>query len=60
VGQSTEIGFGEAEFSALIARADVLSQRCANDWDEAVDWGVPDCSNLRAAEWRAASSPDFD
>jgi len=58
--QSTAMKFGEKELSALNARADVLSQRDANDWEEAVDWGVPDCNNLCASEWRMATSPDFD
>jgi hypothetical protein len=60
MGQSTANKFGEKELSALNARADVLLQRNANDWEEAVDWGVPDCSNLCASEWRMATSPEFD
>jgi hypothetical protein len=30
------------------AKADALSRRDASDWEEAVDWGVPDCSTSRA------------
>ncbi len=60
MGQSTAIKFGEKEFSALNARADVLSQRDASAWEEAVEWGVPDYSNLCAFEWRMATAPDFD
>ena len=60
MGQSTAIKFGEKELSALNARADARSQRDANDWEEAVDWGVPDCSTLCASEWRMATVPDFD
>ena len=60
MGQSTAIKFGEKELSALNVRANVLSQRDANDWEGAVDWGVPDRSNLFASEWRMATAPDFD
>jgi len=60
VGQSTAIQFGEKELSALNARADALSKRDANAWEEAVDWGVPDCATLCASEWRMATAPDFD
>ena len=41
MGQSTAIKFGEKELSALNARADVLAQRDASAWEEALDWGVP-------------------
>ena len=56
------IKFGEEELLALNARADALSKRDANAWEEAVDWGVPDCSTLcaSASEWRMATLPDFD
>jgi hypothetical protein len=60
MGQSTVIKFGEKELSALNARADVLSKRDASAWEEAVDWGIPDCSTLCASEWRMATAPDFD
>ena len=60
VGQSIAIKFGEEELSALNARADAVSKRDASDWEEAVDWGVPDCSALCASEWRTAAAPDFD
>ena len=60
MGQSTAIKFGESELAALNARADEMSMRDASAWDEAIDWGVPDCGPLHAAEWRMAVSPDFD
>lgn len=60
MGQSTPIKFGENELSALNAKADALAKRDAGDWEEAVDWGVPDCSTLCAFEWRMATLPDFD
>jgi hypothetical protein len=60
VGQSTAIKFGEKELSALNAKADALSKRYASDWEEAIDWGVPDCSALCASELRFVTSPDFD
>lgn len=60
MGQSTAIKFGEKELSALNARADVLSQRDANEWEEAVDWGVPDFSTLCAFERRMATVPDCE
>ena len=52
--------FGEKELSALNAKADVLSKRDAIEWEEAIDWGAPDCSTLCASEWRTATAPDFD
>jgi hypothetical protein len=45
---------------AEVASADALSKRDASAWDEAADWGVPDCSTLFASEWRMATSPDLD
>ena len=60
MGQSTAIKFGEKELSVLNAKAEVLSKRDASEWEEAVDWGVPDCSTLCSSEWRSATSPDFD
>ena len=60
MGQSTAIKFGEKELSALNARADARAKRDASAWEEAVDWGVPDCSTLWAAEWRMTMAPDFD
>ena len=60
MSQSTAIKFGEKELSALNARADALSKRDASAWEEAVEWGVPDCSTLCASEWRLATAPDFD
>jgi hypothetical protein len=58
--QSTAVNFGEKELSALNAKADVLSKRDANAWEEAVDWGVPDCSAFCPSEWRMRTAPDFD
>jgi hypothetical protein len=52
--------FGEHELAALNARAEALSLRDATDWEEAVDWGVPDCAALRPGEWRMMSAPEFD
>jgi len=60
VGQPTAIQFGEKELSAVNARADALSKRDASAWEEAVEWVVPDCGTLCAAEWRMATAPDFD
>lgn len=60
MGQSTAMKFGEKELSALNTRADWLSQRDANDWEEAIDWGAPDCSNLCASDRRMVTSPDFE
>jgi len=60
VGQSIAVKSGEMELSALNARTDALSKRDASAWEEAVDWGVPDCSTLCASEWRMATAPDFD
>jgi hypothetical protein len=57
---STAVNFGEKDLSALNAKADALSKRDASAWDEAVDWGVPDCSTLCPSEWRMTTAPDFD
>ena len=54
------VGFGETELAALNARADAISLRHATDWEEAVDWGVPDCSALRPGEWRMMAAPEID
>lgn len=54
------VNFGEKELSALNARADALSLRDATDWEEAVDWGVPDCAHLHPGEWRMLAAPEFD
>ena len=40
VTTTTTRSFGERELSALNARVDALSLRDADEWDEAVDWGV--------------------
>ena len=50
----------ERHLSALNAKAEASSMRDASAWDEAVDWGTPDCSTLCAPEWRAMTEPDFD
>ncbi len=60
MGQSTVVKFGERDLSALNAKADVLSKRDESAWEEAVDWGAPDCSTLCASEWRMAMAPNFD
>lgn len=53
-------GSVEEMLSALNAKAEALSMRDANAWDEAVDWGVPDYDALGAPEWRPIEAPDFD
>jgi hypothetical protein len=60
VDLSTAIKFVERELSALNAQADALSKRDASAWEEAVDWGVPDCGTLCLSEWRMTTAPDFD
>lgn len=60
MGRSTTINFRERELSALNAKADALSSRDTSAWEEAVDWGVPDCRTLCASEWRMATAPDLD
>jgi len=57
---STAVNFGEEELSALNAKADASSKRDASAWEEAVDWGIPDCSTLCPTEWRMTTAPDFD
>jgi hypothetical protein len=57
---ATHRTFGERELSALNARVDALSLRDADDWDEAIDWGVPDVALNRPIDWRASSEPEFD
>lgn len=51
---------GERYLCALNAKAEALAQGEASDWDEAVDWGSPDCSTLCASEWRTMTEPSFD
>jgi hypothetical protein len=60
VDLSTAVSFGEKELSVLNAKADALSKRDAGAWEEAVDWGVPDCRTLCSLEWRMTTAPDFD
>jgi hypothetical protein len=50
----------ERHLSALNAKEEALSIRDASAWEEAIDWGIPDCSALGASEWRAMTEPDFD
>jgi hypothetical protein len=50
----------ERHLSALNAKEAALSTRDASAWEEAIDWGTPDCSMLCASEWRAMTEPDFD
>ena len=57
---ATQKTFGERELSALNARVDALSLRDADDWDEAIDWGVPDVATTCPLEWRISSAPEFD
>jgi len=58
MGLATDVKFGEKELSALNAEADALSKRDADAWEEAVDWGVPDCSTLCPSEWRISTVHD--
>ena len=60
MGLATDVKFGEKELSALNAKADALSKRDADAWEEAVDWGVPDCSTLCPSEWRISTAPHDD
>ena len=46
------------KLSALNARADARAIEDANDWDEAIDWGVPDYEC--PSEWRVTAAPEFD
>ena len=50
----------ENELAAINARADALSLRDASDWEEAIDWGVPDYGGLQPIEWRTMPSPELD
>jgi hypothetical protein len=50
----------ERHLSALNAKEEALSMRDASDWEEAIDWGIPDCGALGASEWQAMTEPDFD
>ena len=60
MGQPTAMKFGEMELWTLNARVDALSMRDTSAWEEAIDWGVPDCGTMSAHEWRIATAPDFD
>jgi hypothetical protein len=60
MGQSAANRSGEMELAALNAREAALSKRDTSDWEEAIDWGAPDCGTLCASVWRTATSPDFD
>jgi hypothetical protein len=57
---TTHRTFGERELAALNARVDALSLRDADDWDEAIDWGVPDVVGNYPFDWRVDEAPDFD
>jgi hypothetical protein len=57
---STAVNSVEEELSALNAKVDALSTQDASAWEEAVDWGVPDCSTLCPSAWRVMAAPDFD
>ena len=57
---STAPNFERNELSALNAQADVLPKRDASAWEEALDWGVPECSSFGPSEWRMTTAPDFD
>jgi len=50
----------ERHLCTLNAKEEALSTRDASAWEEAIDWGTPDCSTLCASEWRAMTEPDFD
>ena len=50
--------FLEEKLSALNAQADARAIEDASDWDEAIDWGVPDYEC--PVEWRIATTPEFD
>ena len=60
MGLTSDSDLGERQLSALNAKAEALSIRDASAWEEAVDWGVPDCSTLWPSEWRITTAPDFD
>jgi hypothetical protein len=60
MGLTSISDLGERQLSALNAKAEALSIRDASAWEEAIDWGAPDCSTLCASEWRAMAEPDFD
>ena len=51
-------GFAEEKLSALNARADARAIEDASEWDEAIDWGVPDYEC--PTEWRVTTAPAFD
>ena len=60
MGLATDVKFGEKELSALNAKADALSKRDVDAWEEAVAWGVPDCSTLCPSEWRISTAPTIE
>ncbi len=51
-------GFAEEKLSALNAKADARAIEDASDWDEAIDWGVPDYQC--PSEWRVTAAPELD
>jgi hypothetical protein len=58
MNQMATSGFAEEKLCALNARADARAIEHANDWDEAIDWGVPDYE--QPSEWRMTTAPEFD
>jgi len=55
---TTSSGFAEQKLSALNARADARAIEDASNWDEAIDWGVPEYEC--PSEWRLTAAPEFD
>jgi hypothetical protein len=58
MNQTATRAFAEEKLSALNARADAQAMEHANDWNEAIDWGVPDYDC--PSEWRMTTAPEFD
>jgi hypothetical protein len=58
MNQTATRGFAEEKLAALNARADALAMAHANDWDEAIDWGVPDYAC--PSDWRLTTAPELD
>jgi hypothetical protein len=50
----------ERQLAALNAKADTVSMRDADAWDEAIDWGVPEYGALCPSEWSAMAAADCD
>jgi hypothetical protein len=60
MGLTTSSDFEERRLSELNATAEAMSMRDAGDWEEAIDWGVPDYSTVCPSEWRALAAPEYD